>query len=173
MSDRMRRIHRIHFVGIGGSGMSGIAEVLVNLGYEVQGSDLKPNVVTERLGKLGARVMIGHRAENVGDADVVVISSAVSQQNPEVVAALQRRIPVVPRAEMLGELMRFRYAIAVAARTARRRRPVSPRRSSPRAVKIRRSSSADCSRAPAPTRGLAQASTSSRKPMRVMPRSCI
>jgi UDP-N-acetylmuramate--alanine ligase len=114
MSDRMRRIHRIHFVGIGGSGMSGIAEVLVNLGYEVQGSDLKPNLVTERLGKLGARIMIGHRADNVGDADVVVISSAVSQQNPEVAAALQRRIPVVPRAEMLGELMRFRYAIAVA-----------------------------------------------------------
>jgi UDP-N-acetylmuramate--alanine ligase len=114
MSDRMRRIHRIHFVGIGGSGMSGIAEVLVNLGYEVQGSDLKPNPVTERLEKLGARVMIGHRADHVGDADVVVISSAVSQQNPEVAAALQRRIPVVPRAEMLGELMRFRYAIAVA-----------------------------------------------------------
>jgi UDP-N-acetylmuramate--alanine ligase len=114
MSDRMRRIHRIHFVGIGGSGMSGIAEVLVNLGYEVQGSDLKPNPVTERLVKLGARVLIGHRAENVGSADVVVISSAVSQENPEVVAALARRIPVVPRAEMLGELMRFRYAIAVA-----------------------------------------------------------
>jgi UDP-N-acetylmuramate--alanine ligase len=114
MSDRMRRIHRIHFVGIGGSGMSGIAEVLVNLGYEVQGSDLKPNPVTERLTQLGARVMIGHRAENVGDADVVVISSAVSQQNPEVATALSRRIPVVPRAEMLGELMRFRYAIAVA-----------------------------------------------------------
>ncbi len=114
MSDRMRRIHRIHFVGIGGSGMSGIAEVLVNLGYEVQGSDLKPNPVTERLEKLGARVMIGHRADNVGDADVVVISSAVSQENPEVAGALPRRIPVVPRAEMLGELMRFRYAIAVA-----------------------------------------------------------
>jgi len=114
MSDRMRRIHRIHFVGIGGSGMSGIAEVLVNLGYEVQGSDLKPNPVTERLEKLGARIMIGHRADNVGDADVVVISSAVSKENPEVVGALARRIPVVPRAEMLGELMRFRYAIAVA-----------------------------------------------------------
>jgi UDP-N-acetylmuramate--alanine ligase len=114
MSDRMRRIHRIHFVGIGGSGMSGIAEVLVNLGYEVQGSDLKPNAVTERLEKLGARVMIGHRAGNVGDADVVVTSSAVSQENPEVATALSRRIPVVPRAEMLGELMRFRYAIAVA-----------------------------------------------------------
>jgi UDP-N-acetylmuramate--alanine ligase len=114
MSDRMRRIHRIHFVGIGGSGMSGIAEVLSNLGYEVQGSDLKPNPVTERLTSLGARVMIGHRADNVGDADVVVISSAVSQANPEVAGALARRIPVVPRAEMLGELMRFRYAIAVA-----------------------------------------------------------
>ena len=114
MSDRMRRIHRIHFVGIGGSGMSGIAEVLLNLGYEVQGSDLKPNPVTDRLAGLGARIMIGHAAQNVGDADVVVTSSAVSDENPEVVAALGKRIPVVPRAEMLGELMRFRYAIAVA-----------------------------------------------------------
>jgi UDP-N-acetylmuramate--alanine ligase len=114
MSDRMRRIHRIHFVGIGGSGMSGIAEVLVNLGYEVQGSDLKPNAVTARLAKLGARIMLGHAAENVGQADVVVTSSAVSQDNPEVVAALANRVPVVPRAEMLGELMRFRYAVAVA-----------------------------------------------------------
>ena len=114
MSDRMRRIHRIHFVGIGGSGMSGIAEVLVNLGYEVQGSDLKPNPVTQRLEKLGAHVMIGHAAGNVGNADVVVTSTAVSAENPEVAAALARRIPVVRRAEMLGELMRFRYAIAVA-----------------------------------------------------------
>jgi UDP-N-acetylmuramate--alanine ligase len=114
MSDRMRRIHRIHFVGIGGSGMSGIAEVLVNLGYEVQGSDLKPNPVTQRLEKLGARVMIGHTAANVGNADVVVTSTAVSAENPEVATALSRRIPVVRRAEMLGELMRFRYAIAVA-----------------------------------------------------------
>jgi UDP-N-acetylmuramate--alanine ligase len=114
MSDRMRRIHRIHFVGIGGSGMSGIAEVLLNLGYEVQGSDIRANPVTERLEKLGARVMIGHREENIGEADVVVTSSAVNQENPEVATALARRIPVVPRAEMLGELMRFRYAIAVA-----------------------------------------------------------
>jgi len=114
MSDRMRRIHRIHFVGIGGSGMSGIAEVLVNLGYEVQGSDLRPNPVTERLAKLGAKIVFGHAAENVGEADVVVTSSAVSEDNPEVVAALGKRVPVVPRAEMLGELMRFRYAIAVA-----------------------------------------------------------
>jgi UDP-N-acetylmuramate--alanine ligase len=114
MSDRMRRIHRIHFVGIGGSGMSGIAEVLVNLGYEVQGSDLRPNPVTERLTQLGAKIVYGHAAQNIGEADVVVTSSAVSDDNPEVVAALGRRIPVVPRAEMLGELMRFRYAIAVA-----------------------------------------------------------
>jgi UDP-N-acetylmuramate--alanine ligase len=114
MSDRMRRIHRIHFVGIGGSGMSGIAEVLVNLGYAVQGSDLKPNAVTRRLENLGARIMIGHAEDNVGDADVVVTSSAVSHDNPEVIAALERRVPVVPRAEMLGELMRFRYAVAVA-----------------------------------------------------------
>ena len=114
MSDRMRRIHRIHFVGIGGSGMSGIAEVLINLGYEVQGSDLKPNSVTERLTRLGARIVYGHAAQNIGEADVVVTSSAVSEDNPEVVAALGKRIPVVPRAEMLGELMRFRYAIAVA-----------------------------------------------------------
>ena len=91
MSDRMRRIHRIHFVGIGGSGMSGIAEVLLNLGYVVQGSDLKPNAVTERLEKLGARVQIGHVARNIGEADVVVTSSAVSDDNPEVVAALVHR----------------------------------------------------------------------------------
>ena len=111
---RMRRIQRIHFVGIGGSGMGGIAEVLINLGYEVRGSDLKPNAVTERLASLGARVVFGHAAQNVGDADVVVVSSAVKADNPEVKAALARRVPVVQRAEMLGELMRFRYAIAVA-----------------------------------------------------------
>jgi len=114
MKDRMRRIHAIHFVGIGGSGMSGIAEVLVNLGYSVQGSDLKAGEATRRLEKLGARVMIGHLAENVAGADVVVISSAISHENPEVAQALSKRIPVVKRAEMLGELMRFRYSIAVA-----------------------------------------------------------
>jgi UDP-N-acetylmuramate--alanine ligase len=112
--DRMRRINTIHFVGIGGSGMGGIAEVLMNLGYTVQGSDLKANPVTERLAQLGAQVAIGHAPENIQGADVVVISSAVAAQNPEVKAALERRIPVVPRAEMLGELMRFRYSIAVA-----------------------------------------------------------
>jgi UDP-N-acetylmuramate--alanine ligase len=114
MNDRMRRIHLIHLVGIGGSGMGGIAEVLLNLGYEVQGSDLKPNAVTERLARLGARIFTGHAAEHLGKADVVVVSSAVQPSNPEVAAALARRVPVVPRAEMLGELMRFRYAIAIA-----------------------------------------------------------
>jgi UDP-N-acetylmuramate--alanine ligase len=114
MSNRMRRINRIHFVGIGGSGMSGIAEVLINLGYEVQGSDLRANPVTERLAKLGAKIAFGHTAENVGNADVLVVSSAVQPTNPEVLEAKARRIPIVQRAEMLGELMRFRYAIAVA-----------------------------------------------------------
>jgi UDP-N-acetylmuramate--alanine ligase len=114
MNDRMRRIHLIHFVGIGGSGMGGIAEVLLNLGYEVQGSDLKSNPVTLRLASLGARIFLGHAAEHLGKADVVVVSSAVDRANPELAAALASRIPVVPRAEMLGELMRFRYSIAVA-----------------------------------------------------------
>ena len=114
LEDRMRRIQRIHLVGIGGSGMGGIAEVLLNLGYEVQGSDLKRNPVTERLARLGVKIFIGHAAENLSDSDVVVVSSAVNRANPEVAAALAKRIPVVPRAEMLGELMRFRYSIAVA-----------------------------------------------------------
>jgi UDP-N-acetylmuramate--alanine ligase len=114
MEDRMRRIHRIHLVGIGGSGMGGIAEVLLNLGYAVQGSDLKANAVTQRLARLGVTVFIGHSAEHLGESDVVVVSSAVNRSNPEVAAALAKRIAVVPRAEMLGELMRFRYSIAVA-----------------------------------------------------------
>ncbi|WP_349263356.1 UDP-N-acetylmuramate--L-alanine ligase [Steroidobacter sp.] len=114
MKDRMRRIHCIHFVGIGGSGMGGIAEVLLNLGYHVQGSDLKPNAVTQRLAKLGAQIKIGHAAENVGKADVLVVSTAVQADNPEVVEAKSRRVPIVQRAVMLGELMRFRYAVAVA-----------------------------------------------------------
>ncbi|HWS65318.1 MAG TPA: UDP-N-acetylmuramate--L-alanine ligase [Steroidobacteraceae bacterium] len=114
MNDRMRRISTIHLVGIGGSGMGGIAEVLVNLGYEVQGSDLKSNSVTQRLKRLGAKIFIGHAAEHLGSADVVVVSSAVNRSNPEVAAALAKRVPVVPRAEMLGELMRFRYSVAVA-----------------------------------------------------------
>ena len=112
--ERMRRINTIHFVGIGGSGMGGIAEVLLNLGYRVQGSDLKPNAVTQRLTELGARLFTGHSASHVEGVDVVVVSTAVSRENPELVRALELRIPVVPRAEMLGELMRFRSAIAVA-----------------------------------------------------------
>jgi UDP-N-acetylmuramate--alanine ligase len=111
---RMRRIDTIHFVGIGGAGMGGIAEVMLNLGYKVQGSDLKPSAMTAHLAKLGAVIRIGHRAENADRADVVVVSSAVPGDNPEVTAALSRRVPVVPRAEMLGELMRFRESIAVA-----------------------------------------------------------
>ncbi len=110
----MGRIHRIHFVGIGGIGMSGIAEVLLNLGYEISGSDIQQNAVTERLQKQGATIVVGHNADNIKGCDVVVTSSAVNQTNPEVIAALENRIPVVPRAEMLAELMRFRYGIAVA-----------------------------------------------------------
>jgi UDP-N-acetylmuramate--alanine ligase len=114
MNDRMGRIQCVHLVGIGGSGMGGIAEVLLNLGYKVQGSDLKANAVTERLARLGATIFIGHSESNLGAADVVVVSSAVGRANPEVASALAKRIPVVARAEMLGELMRFRYSIAVA-----------------------------------------------------------
>jgi UDP-N-acetylmuramate--alanine ligase len=114
LNDRMGRIQCIHFVGIGGSGMGGIAEVLLNLGYEVQGSDIRGNAVTARLSRLGARIFVGHDAEHLGDADVVVVSSAVGRTNPEVASALAKRLPVVARAEMLGELMRFRYSIAVA-----------------------------------------------------------
>ena len=110
----MRRIRRIHFVGIGGAGMCGIAEVLLNLGYQVSGSDLKASAVTERLEQFGAQIFIGHRADNAENADVLVVSSAVNTANPEVAAALERRVPVVPRAEMLAELMRYRHGIAVA-----------------------------------------------------------
>ncbi len=110
----MGRIRRIHFVGIGGIGMSGIAEVLLNLGYEISGSDIQQNAVTKRLQDQGAKIVVGHAAENIKGSDVVVTSSAVNQTNPEVIAATENRIPVVPRAEMLAELMRFRYGIAVA-----------------------------------------------------------
>ncbi len=105
---------RIHFVGIGGIGMSGIAEVLLTLGYRVSGSDLKESEATRRLVSLGAQVWYGHEAGHVGESDVVVISSAVRPTNPEVVAARQRSVPVIPRAEMLAELMRLKYGVAVA-----------------------------------------------------------
>ena len=110
----MRRIRRVHFVGIGGAGMSGIAEVLVNQGFDVSGSDLSDSRTTRHLRELGANIHLGHDAGQVYDADVLVVSSAISEDNPEVMAARDLRIPVVPRAEMLAELMRFRRGIAVA-----------------------------------------------------------
>jgi len=114
MTDRMRRVSLIHLIGIGGAGMGPIAEVLVNLGYAVQGSDLRASPVTARLAKMGVRIFIGHDAAQVEGASVVVVSSAISPANPELLAAQEALIPVVRRAEMLGELMRFRQGIAVA-----------------------------------------------------------
>ncbi len=108
------KVKRIHFVGIGGSGMSGIAEVLLNLGYKVSGSDLAANAATERLAGLGAKVVLGHNADNIASADAVVVSSAVTGDNVEILAAKAKRIPVVPRALMLAELMRLKQGIAVA-----------------------------------------------------------
>lgn len=110
----MGRIRRIFFVGVGGSGMSGIAEVLARLGYQVSGSDVHDGSVVRRLRELGIRVFIGHSAAQVADADVLVVSSAIDADNPELVEARERRIPIVPRAEMLAELMRYRHGIAVA-----------------------------------------------------------
>ena len=110
----MNRIRRIHFIGIGGTGMSGIAEVLLNLGYQVSGSDLGDNAATQRLASLGATIRRGHEPAYVQGAEVVVVSTAINRANPELVAALNLKIPVISRAEMLSELMRFRYGIAVA-----------------------------------------------------------
>jgi UDP-N-acetylmuramate--alanine ligase len=112
--DLMSTFRRVHFIGIGGVGMSGIAEVLHNLGYAVSGSDRANSPTTQRLQQLGIEVHVGHAVENIGDADVVVTSSAIKQDNPELVAARDARIPVIPRAEMLGELMRFRRGVAIA-----------------------------------------------------------
>src|ERR1700674_2493165 len=108
------KIQQIHFVGIGGIGMSGIAEVLLNLGYKVSGSDLKSSGVTQRLAGLGAVVFEGHRTENIGGAEVVVTSSAIAAENPEVLEAHKLHVPVIQRAEMLAELMRLKYGIAIA-----------------------------------------------------------
>jgi UDP-N-acetylmuramate--alanine ligase len=110
----LRKTRRIHFIGIGGIGMSGIAEVLINLGYQVSGSDLEEGPTVQRLRSLGGTVRRGHRAENVSDCDVVVYSSAVRTDNPEILEARRRQIPVIPRAEMLAELMRIKYGIAIA-----------------------------------------------------------
>ena len=110
-----RHVKKIHFIGIGGIGMSGIAEVLCNLGFHVTGSDLSRSKNTERLERLGAVIHEGHRAENVGDAEVVVYSSAVKEDNPEIVRARETQVPIIPRAEMLAELMTLKpYSIAVA-----------------------------------------------------------
>lgn len=114
MIPEMRRVKQIHFVGIGGAGMGGIAEVLVNEGYQVSGSDIATNAVTERLSSLGAHIQIGHTADVVQDVDVVVVSTAIDAENPEIVAAQELRVPVVRRAEMLAELMRYRHGVAVA-----------------------------------------------------------
>ncbi len=110
----MRRVKRIHFVGIGGAGMGGIAEVLLNEGYQISGSDIGENQVVKRLQKFGADITIGHSSENVDGASVIVVSTAIDSDNPELIAAQAKRIPIVRRAEMLAELMRFRHGIAIA-----------------------------------------------------------
>ncbi|GLX85908.1 UDP-N-acetylmuramate--L-alanine ligase [Thalassotalea loyana] len=110
----MRRVKRIHFVGIGGAGMGGIAEVLLNEGYQISGSDIARNAVVERLTGLGAQVEIGHKASNIDQASVVVVSTAIDTNNPEIIAAQEKRVPIVRRAEMLAELMRFRHGVAIA-----------------------------------------------------------
>ena len=110
----MERSKHVHFIGIGGVGMSGIAEVLINLGFDVSGSDLREGPVISHLSALGARIAIGHDEENVQGADVVVVSTAIDESNPEIILAKENRIPIVPRAAMLAEIMRFRYGIAVA-----------------------------------------------------------
>lgn len=114
MVPEMRRVKAIHFIGIGGAGMSGIAEVLLNEGYQISGSDLAANPVTERLAQKGATIFLGHAEQHVAHASVVVVSTAINEQNPEIQAAREKRIPIVRRAEMLAELMRFRHGIAVA-----------------------------------------------------------
>jgi UDP-N-acetylmuramate--alanine ligase len=114
MPHKMRRVKKLHFIGIGGAGMGGIAEVVINLGYQVSGSDMKRSSMTSRLTDLGAEIFIGHSADNIQQVDAVVVSSAINQSNPEIQIATEQRIPIIRRAEMLAELMRFRYGIAVA-----------------------------------------------------------
>ena len=134
----------VHFIGIGGIGMSGIAEVLHNLGYRVQGSDQADGANVQRLRDKGIECFVGHQSENLGDAEVVVVSTAIKKNNPELVAARERLLPVVRRAEMLAELMRFRAAVAIGGTHGKTttkppmRRP-SPRRAEPRCTRNRRS----------------------------------
>jgi len=110
----MQRIKNIHCIGIGGSGMSGIAEVLLNKGYAISGSDMGENDATRRLQKLGAKIFQGHDVALIEQVDVVVVSTAIAKNNPEFIAARQKRIPILPRAQMLAELMRLQHGIAVA-----------------------------------------------------------
>lgn len=118
------RIKHIHFIGIGGVGMGGIAEVLLNLGYQISGSDIQENALIGHLRKLGATVMIGHDPSHLNGADVVVVTTAINADNAELLAAKELRIPIVPRAEMLAELMRFSYGIAVAGTHGKRQQRV-------------------------------------------------
>jgi len=133
------KVKRVHFVGVGGAGMSGIAEVLVTQGYQVSGSDVASSAVTARLARLGVQIRTGHLAAHIAGADAVVVSTAIADDNPEIVAARDRGIPIVPRALMLAELMRLSRASRSPARTARRPRRASSPRCSPRAASIRRS----------------------------------
>ena len=110
----MRRINTLHFVGIGGAGMCGIAEVMLNQGYKITGSDIQKSSNTERLKSLGARIYLGHDSKNINNADVVVYSSAIDKKNPEIAAAISQSKPLIARAEMLAELMRYRHSIAIA-----------------------------------------------------------
>src|SRR4030042_2301781 len=112
-SSMHRKVRRVHFVGSVGIGMSGIAEVLINLGYEISGSDLSPSDTTQRLDELGAAIHMGHDASHIGNADVVVTSTAVRPDNPEVLEAHKKGVPVIPRAEMLAELLKMKFSIAV------------------------------------------------------------
>ena len=123
MSELPLSIGTLHFTGIGGIGMSGIAEILFEMGYRVQGSDMSDNANVKRLRAKGIPVMCGQNADNLGDASIVVTSTAIRPDNPEVMAARERFLPIVHRAEMLGELMRLRWSVAVAARMARQRQP--------------------------------------------------
>ena len=127
-------VKHIHFVGVGGAGMSGIAAILHNLGYFVSGSDQSDNVTTRRLASLGIRIHVGHDSANIAGAEAVVTSTAVGTDNPEVIAARAKRVPIVPRAVMLAELMRLKRGSPLPARTARRRRPASSPVCSPKPV---------------------------------------
>ena len=167
-----RNFQRIHLVGIGGIGMSGIAEVLLTLGYSVSGSDTKPSNITERLQNLGATIHEGHKAGNVEGAHVVVTSSAINASNPEVVEAHKRKIPVIPRAEMLAELMRLKYGIAVAGAHGKTTPPPSSPPSLRPLISIPHLLSAGASIRPERRQGWARANFSWSKPTRATAASC-